>query len=83
MGEPGLAWLTGLPRQIAELERHWAIEFGRPARRGSENHRSRPWNPSRRHANEVFLHGREMRTRGEKKHDREAIAHRRGPRGES
>ena len=36
MGEPGLAWLTGLPRQIAELERHWAIEVGRPARRGSE-----------------------------------------------
>src|SRR4029077_18360784 len=36
MGDPGLAWLTGLPRQIAELARHWAIEVCRPARRGSE-----------------------------------------------
>lgn len=36
MGEPGHAWLAGLPQQIAELERRWAIEVGRPVRRGSE-----------------------------------------------
>src|SRR5438874_1172173 len=41
-----------------------------------KNHRSRPRNPLRRHANEVFLHGREMRARGEKEHEGEAIAHR-------
>jgi streptomycin 6-kinase len=36
MGEAGRAWLTGLPRQIAELERCWAIKVGEPARRGTE-----------------------------------------------
>jgi streptomycin 6-kinase len=36
MGGPGRAWLAGLPRQIAELERRWAMRVGRPARRGSE-----------------------------------------------
>jgi hypothetical protein len=45
---------------------------------GEENHHSRPWNPWRRHANEVFLHGREMRTCGEKKHNREDITRSRG-----
>ena len=62
---------------------HQTNRTGYLAKPGEENHRSRPWNPSRRHANEVFLHGREMRTRGEKKHDREAVAHIRGPRRES
>jgi hypothetical protein len=62
---------------------HKTNRTGKLAKPGKENHRSRPRNPSRGHANEVFLHGREMRTRGEKKHDREAIAPIRGPRGES
>jgi streptomycin 6-kinase len=35
-GEPGHIWLAGLPQQIAELERRWAIEVGQPMRRGSE-----------------------------------------------
>jgi len=58
---------------------HKTNRAGNLAKPGKEDHRSRPGNPSRRHANEVFLHGREMRTRGEKKRDREAIAHRRRP----
>ncbi len=58
---------------------HKANRTGYLAKPGKENHRSRPWNPSRRHANEVFLHWREMRTRGEKKHDGEAIARSRRP----
>jgi hypothetical protein len=36
MGEPGCAWLMGLPDQIIELEQRWAIKVGRPERRGSE-----------------------------------------------
>ena len=36
MGEPGHSWLAGLPQQIAELERRWAIEVGQPMRYGSE-----------------------------------------------
>jgi streptomycin 6-kinase len=36
MGESGRSWLAGLPRQIAELERRWAIRVGEPARRGTE-----------------------------------------------
>jgi len=52
---------------------------GQLAKPGKGNHRPRPWNPLGRHANEVFFHWREMRARGEKKHDREAIAHGRWP----
>jgi streptomycin 6-kinase len=36
MGDSGYAWLTGLPDQIADLERRWAIKVGQPERRGSE-----------------------------------------------
>jgi streptomycin 6-kinase len=36
MGEPGHAWLSGLPRQIAELERRWSVAVGAPMSRGSE-----------------------------------------------
>jgi streptomycin 6-kinase len=36
LGEPGRAWLAGLPRTIAEIERRWAIKVGQPSRRGSE-----------------------------------------------
>jgi streptomycin 6-kinase len=36
MGETGRAWLDGLPQQIAELERRWAIKVGQPVRSGSE-----------------------------------------------
>ena len=36
IGEPGYTWLAELPRQIAELERRWAIKVGQPVHRGSE-----------------------------------------------
>lgn len=36
LGEAGRAWLAGLPRRIAEIERSWAIEVGQPSRRASE-----------------------------------------------
>lgn len=36
MGEPGYAWLMGLPDRITELEQRWAIKVGQPERRGSE-----------------------------------------------
>jgi hypothetical protein len=62
---------------------HKTNRAGQFAKSGKENHCSRPWDPSRCHANEVFLHGREMCTRREKKHDREAITHIRGPGSES
>jgi streptomycin 6-kinase len=35
LGEVGRAWLAGLPRYIAEIERRWAIKVGL-SRRGSE-----------------------------------------------
>jgi streptomycin 6-kinase len=36
LGEAGRAWLAGLPRCIAGIERRWAIKVGKPSRRGSE-----------------------------------------------
>jgi streptomycin 6-kinase len=36
MGETGRVWLAHLPRQIAELERRWAIKVGQPMRHGTE-----------------------------------------------
>jgi streptomycin 6-kinase len=36
MGEPGYAWLAGLPNHITDLEQRWGITVGQPKRRGSE-----------------------------------------------
>ena len=36
LGKVGRAWLADLPRHIAEIERNWAIEIGKPSGRGSE-----------------------------------------------
>ena len=36
LGEPGLAWLAGLPAYIAEIERRWSIKVGQPFRRRTE-----------------------------------------------
>src|SRR5260370_32080048 len=44
---------------------HKTNRAGDLAKPGKENHPSRSRNPPRRHANEAFLHGREMRARVE------------------
>ena len=62
-------------RSAPSLGDHKADRAGKLAKPGEENHRSRPRNPSRRHADEVFLHRRKMRAPGEEKHDRQGIAH--------
>src|SRR5438874_1172174 len=79
------AHFTPMKEDLIRMTPQWvpwprAMVFsGYLAKPGEENHRSRPRNPLRRHANEVFLHGREMRARGEKEHEGEGLAHICGP----
>jgi streptomycin 6-kinase len=35
-GEAGRRWLADLPRQVADIERRWAITVGQPSRNGTE-----------------------------------------------
>jgi streptomycin 6-kinase len=36
LGDAGRAWLTVLPKQISDIERHWGIAVGLPSPNGSE-----------------------------------------------